>query len=114
MARRKKAAAGREAAAALQGNAIPFLIQLSKTRGPSPPTTVAGEIEADPKNAVALAKRLAARGLVDLKEVGEVAGKPIYEVSILPRGRQLLALLEPAIRFLEEPETRKGGRERGP
>lgn len=92
--------------------AIPFLIQLSKARDPVAPTKVAGEIGIDLKYAVPLAERLAIRGLVDLKEIGKVARKPIYEVSILPRGRQLLALLDPAIRFLEEPESAKSGRNR--
>lgn len=112
MRRGKKEARGRETGEVLRQNAIPFLIRLSELREPEAPTNVAKEIHADPKNAVALASRLAGKGLVDLQEIGEVAGKPTFLVAITPRGRMFLEVLSPAIDFLESDDKRPAARAR--
>lgn len=101
MARGRKAARGRKTAAVLGQNAIPFLIELAREKGPRPPTKVAESIDGDPKYAIALAERLAEEGLVDLKVAGKVAGKTTHLVSITSRGRQFLTLMDPVVRFFE-------------
>lgn len=101
MARERKTVRGREAAALLRQNAIPFLERLSEHREPVSPTEVIREIGSDPKNAVALAKRLAKKGFLQMEETGLVAGRPTYSVRITERGLRLLRLLKPAIDFIE-------------
>lgn len=112
MARERKAVRGREAAAVLRQNAIPFLERLATHKEPVSPTEVVREIGSDPKNAVALARRLARQGLILMQPSGMVAGVPTYTVSITERGVRLLELLRPAIDFLESPggERRRGDR----
>ena len=110
MARGKRAARGRRAAAVLRQNAIPFLFQLAKETEWKPPTKVVRSFGGDPKYATTLAKRLAAAGVVDLKPAGKVADKPTYLVAINTRGRELISLMEPVVQFLEptDPPPRKG------
>ena len=104
--RGKNAARGRPTAAVLRQNAIPFLLHLQKLNEWAAPTKVARAIGGDPKYAVELAERLAAARLVDLKPGPKVAGEPTFRVMITPRGRELLALLEPVIAFFEgRPES---------
>lgn len=115
MARERKAVRGREAAAVLRQNAIPFLDRLSAHKEPVSPTEVVREIGSDPKNAVALARRLAEHGLIQMQEAGMVAGIPTYTVGITERGVRLLHLLQPAIDFLESPsaDRRRGDGRKG-
>lgn len=115
MARERKGVRGREAAAVLRQNAIPFLERLSTHRERVPPTEIVREIGSDPKNAVALARRLAESGLLHMEQTGTVAGRPTYAVQITERGVKLLGLLQPAIDFLEAApgERRRGEARRG-
>lgn len=110
MAPERKAVRGREAAAILRQNAIPFLERLTAHKEPVSPTEVVREIGSDPKNAVALARRLAKGDLIRMDGAGMVAGVPTYTVGITERGVRLLHLLGPAIDFLESPS---GDRRRG-
>lgn len=101
MARERKSVRGRETAAVLRQNAIPFLERLATHKEPVSPTEIVREIGSDPKNAVALARRLAKSGLLRMEQTGTVAGRPTYAIQITERGVKLLGLLQPAIDFLE-------------
>jgi hypothetical protein len=101
MGRGKKQARGRHAAEVLRQNGIPFLFRLADLDEWEAPTKVVRSIGGDPKYAVALARRLAANALIEIRPAGRVAGQPTYQVLITQRGRELIRLLNPVVVFIE-------------
>lgn len=52
---------------------------------------------------ITAARPLAAAGLVSIKEIEGIAGKPAYEIELTPRGRQVAELIAKAAALVPDP-----------